>query len=105
MVEDGCTPPAITDKWLAAARLLMDKDGRTEEQIHRAIDWCQDSDFWRSNIHSMPKLRERYDTLRQQAERESKGPKSPVTYQPYRDADEWGDQLAAWHAENQETSA
>lgn len=48
---------------------MLDLDGRTEEQIHRAIDWAQDSEFWCSRIMSMPKLREKYDVLRLQAQR------------------------------------
>lgn len=64
---NGSKRPTITKRWEDAARLLMDKDGRTEEQVHRAIDWCQDDDFWRSNILSMPKLREKYDQLRLKA--------------------------------------
>jgi hypothetical protein len=53
---------------------MLDKDGRTEEQVHAAIDWCQDSEFWRGNILSLPKLREKYDQLRLQASRERTPP-------------------------------
>ena len=62
--------PSITEKWRTEARLLIDNDHRTEEQIHKAIDWCQDSSFWHSRIMSMPKLRDKYDTLRLQADDE-----------------------------------
>ena len=48
---------------------MLDRDGRTEQQIHAAIDWCQADEFWRSNVLSMPKLREKYDQLRLQAQR------------------------------------
>lgn len=72
IVANGNRPPAINAKWRDAARLLIDKDGLTEEQVHAAIDWSQDSEFWRANILSMPKLREKYDTLRQQARRTPK---------------------------------
>lgn len=63
----------ITTKWRQAARLMLDKDGRTEEEIHGAIDWCQRDEFWRANILSLPTLREKYDTLRLQAQRKSGG--------------------------------
>lgn len=79
---NGCKRPAITRKWRDAARLLLDKDGRTEEQIHRAIDWCQDDEFWRGNVMAMPKLREQYDRLRLQAARGS--PNSAGSHQAYR---------------------
>ncbi len=59
----------ITADWRTAARLLMDRDGVTEEQIHRAIDWVQDHNFWRVNIRSMPKLRTKYFELRDEAHR------------------------------------
>ena len=49
---------------------MLDRDGRTEEQVSTAIDWCQDNEFWRANILSMPKLREKYDQLRMQAMRD-----------------------------------
>ncbi|MGC5343676.1 HNH endonuclease [Streptomyces sp. DT171] len=70
---NGSKRPTITKTWRAAARLLLDKDGRTEEQVHGCIDWCQDSDFWRGNVMSMPKLREKYDQLRLQATRPGPG--------------------------------
>lgn len=67
IIANGCKPPRITKKWRDAARLMMTVDGRTEQQIHAAIDWCQSDEFWRSNVLSMPKLREKYEQLRLQA--------------------------------------
>jgi hypothetical protein len=66
---NGCKRPAINQKWRDAARLMLDADGRTEEGVHKAIDWSQDHEFWRANILSMPKLREKYDQLSMQARR------------------------------------
>jgi hypothetical protein len=57
----------ITTKWREAARLLIDRDQRSLDEAHALIDWCQDSEFWRSNILSLPKFREQYDKLRLQA--------------------------------------
>jgi len=71
VTANGSKRPRITKAWRTSARLLMDADGRTEDQVHRAIDWCQDSEFWRSNILSMPTLREKYDQIRLQASRRS----------------------------------
>lgn len=68
---NGSRRPAITGKWRDAARLLIDHDGRTETQVRAAIDWCQDHEFWRPNIMSMPKLRQRYDQMRLQAQRDA----------------------------------
>ena len=61
--------PRITKRWQDAARLMIDRDGRTIEQIHAAISWIDNDDFWRANILSMPKLRDKWDTLKLQAER------------------------------------
>jgi len=66
---NGSKRPTITTKWRQAARLMLDKDGRTEDEVHGAIDWCQRDEFWRANILSLPTLREKYDTLRLQAQR------------------------------------
>lgn len=69
IVENGSNRPSITQKWRDAARLMLDRDGRSEDQIHAAIDWCQSDGFWQTNILSMPKLRDKYDQLRLQAQR------------------------------------
>lgn len=66
---NGSKRPDIGKGWLDAARLMLDKDGREESDIHGAIDWSQSHEFWRSNVLSLPKLRERFDTLRLQAQR------------------------------------
>jgi hypothetical protein len=67
--ENGSRRPAITQKWRDAARLMITKDERTIEQVLGCIDWCQADEFWRSNILSMPKMREKYDQLRLAAKR------------------------------------
>lgn len=69
IVANGSKRPTITDAWRTSARLLLDKDRRTVDQIIKAIDWCQDDDFWRANVLSMPKLRAKYDQLRLAAQR------------------------------------
>lgn len=72
IAEDGSKRPSITKSWLDAARLMLDKDQRPEHEIHAAIDWCQDHHFWRTNILSMPKLREKFDQLRKAAASEQR---------------------------------
>lgn len=74
---NGANRPSVTTKWRDAARLMLDNDKRTEQEIHGAIDWCQADEFWRANVLSMPKLREKYDQLRLQAQRQPR----PVTKQ------------------------
>lgn len=74
---NGSKRPTINNRWLTDARLLLDKDGRPEAEVRKIIDWCQDSEFWRANIMSMAKVREKYDTLRLQAAKDQ--PKAAVT--------------------------
>lgn len=71
---NGSNRPDIKKSWRDAARLLLDKDGRTEKQVATAIDWCQNDEFWRSNILSMPTLRKQYDRLRLAAQRQRGNP-------------------------------
>lgn len=46
-----------------AMRLMIDKDGRSVEQIARAIQWVQNDPFWAPNVMCAAKLRERYEQL------------------------------------------
>lgn len=64
IVKNGSKRPNITKKWRAEARLLIDKDGRPLDEIRDVIAWSQRDPFWRSNVLSLPKLREKYDQLR-----------------------------------------
>jgi hypothetical protein len=66
---NGSNRPTVTKGWRDAARLMLDRDGRAEADVLAAIDWCQNDTFWRGNVLSMPKLREKYDQLRLQASR------------------------------------
>jgi hypothetical protein len=74
---NGSKRPAITKTWLDAARLLLDSDKRTEAQVSKAIDWCQNDEFWRRNIMSMPTLRKQYDRMRLQAQAEQRSGAAP----------------------------
>lgn len=71
IAANGSRRPTVSRKWRQAARLMLDRDGRTEDQVIRAIDWCQDDEFWRGNVLSMPKLRDQYDRLRLAAQRKT----------------------------------
>lgn len=73
MIANGCKPPTIGQRWRDAARLLLDKDGRTEQQVMDAIDWATaDVEFWQANILSLPTLRAKYEQLRLAAIRKRK---------------------------------
>jgi hypothetical protein len=59
--------PSRTKKNTDAARLLIDKDGYSPEQVAWMIRWATNHEFWRTNILSMSKLREKFDQLKAQA--------------------------------------
>ncbi|UYB35492.1 hypothetical protein N9A08_12780 [Arthrobacter koreensis] len=67
--ENGFRAPARTKKNQDAARLLLDRDRYTVEDITAIIDWATSNEFWRTNIRSMSKLREKIETLKAQATR------------------------------------
>jgi Lin1244/Lin1753-like, N-terminal len=45
---------------------MMRLDKRTPERIREVIDWCQSSDFWKPNIQSFKKLRDKFNILTSQ---------------------------------------
>lgn len=73
VAANGSKPPRVTTRWLTECERLIRIDGRTPDKIERAIRWCQADTFWRSNILSMPTLREKYDQLRLAAMRQTNG--------------------------------
>ncbi|QFG05373.1 replisome organizer [Bacillus phage 022DV001] len=50
--------------WADQVRLMIERDGRKPEQIKNMIDWCQADSFWKGNILSTKKLRDKYDQLK-----------------------------------------
>jgi hypothetical protein len=62
--------PSVTKSWRDAARLMIDKDGREPAAIAGAIEWSQNHRFWRTNVLSMPTLRDQYDRMWLQAQAE-----------------------------------
>jgi len=72
-------PVTKTQTSADAIRRLIDLDGRTVEQIKTAIDFAHGHDFWQSNILSPKSLREKYDTLRLQAQQRKNTPQQRAT--------------------------
>jgi hypothetical protein len=54
---------AIAYRWARDIRLLIERDGRDREHVQQVIIWAQDNDFWKRNILSGKKLREKFGTL------------------------------------------
>ena len=59
-------------KWADEVRLAHERDDRDYDKLNKLVDWAQDNDFWQANILSAKKLREKYDVLTGQANREYK---------------------------------
>lgn len=72
VAKSGCKRPRITAKWRDTVRKLIDLDEVTPDRAIRAIDWAHDSDFWQAHILTPMKLREKFHTLRIQAEAEQR---------------------------------
>lgn len=70
--------PRITKTWRKDARLLLDVDGRTLDEALTAIQWVTGHTFWGSNILSVGKLREKWVTMRAQAQQPAPGQKPIV---------------------------
>ena len=66
---NGFTKPNRTKGNLDAARLLIDHDQHPLEEIRAAIAYLPKDEFWRTNIRSMSKLREKWDQLKGSAQR------------------------------------
>ncbi|CAM3778602.1 hypothetical protein [Alkalicoccus chagannorensis] len=68
--DPGAKEPNL-EKWAHTFRLMMERDDRPGKEIQELIMWSQDNDFWKSNILSASKLREKYSTLKMQREYEN----------------------------------
>jgi hypothetical protein len=80
------TPAKKTEtivKWANHVRLMREVDKHTADEIKAVIDWCQSDPFWRKNVLSTEKLREKWDQLVAQMGNKAPRPKSrPSPDQP-----------------------
>jgi phage replication O-like protein O len=51
------------ESWANEIRLMIENDKRSGERVKAIMEWCQSDSFWRSNILSPGKLREKFDQL------------------------------------------
>jgi hypothetical protein len=61
--------PTYDTRWRDAARLMLDKDQIPLSDVLGAIKWSADHEFWRSIVLSVPKLREKFQQMKLQAQR------------------------------------
>lgn len=76
--DPECKLPTRSKKNRDAGRLLLDRDGRTVDQVKACIDFATTDEFWRVNILSLSKLREKYDQLRAKAQQRSNVRQLPI---------------------------
>lgn len=55
--------PTVTKRWATEEGRMLRIDGRKPAEAERLIRWTQGNSFWRGNILSMPKFREKYGQL------------------------------------------
>lgn len=70
--------PEITARWRTEARLLLDRDEIPFDEAVRVLDWCQRDNFWRGNILSLPKFREKFTQLQIKSNQEKFDPRFGV---------------------------
>ncbi|MFZ7198509.1 replication protein [Avibacterium avium] len=51
------------DSWANEIRLMRERDGRTHREICELFQWANQDSFWKANILSPAKLREKWDQL------------------------------------------
>lgn len=73
--NDKSKIPSNLDKWLNAIKLMIETDGYTFEQVEKMIEYSQGDEFWKANILSATKLREKAGTLVLQMNRGGSGAK------------------------------
>jgi hypothetical protein len=72
--NDSAKPPNF-DGWADDVRLLRERDKRTHAEICELFQWAQADNFWRANILSPAKLREKWDQLTMKRGTPQKGQK------------------------------
>ncbi|MFE4229159.1 hypothetical protein ACFRJ8_14870 [Arthrobacter sp. NPDC056886] len=85
--------------WRTAARLLIDKDGYTPEQILYVARFATTDEFWKSNILSIPKLREKFEALKIKAQAHNNPQPQRMDHSARARAKE-ADMLARFNAQN-----
>jgi len=67
---------AQREKWANDFRLLIETDGRPIDEVKEVLAWSQEDSFWKGNILSASKFREKYPQLKLRMEDVQKKPGS-----------------------------
>jgi len=84
-------------KWAYHVDLLRSKYNRSIEEIEEMIHWCQQHDFWKSNILSTEKLKIQFDQLIQKKLGDNKNGKSRKGFKRF-EPQETGDSIGFDHS-------
>lgn len=55
--------PPNFDAWANTFRIMRENDGRAPPEIRSLFEWCNRDSFWKTNVLSPDKLREKWDDL------------------------------------------
>lgn len=69
VAQNGFKKPTDTKANRDAARLLLERDGIGTERAREVAVWALGNEFWRTNIRSFSKLRDKFETLEAQMQR------------------------------------
>jgi len=61
-------------KWAESIRKMVEEEGCSLEEIEKVIKWCQEDDFWKTNIRSTSKLRLQFGQLIDKMKNKKKEP-------------------------------
>jgi hypothetical protein len=64
-------------KWAKEADLMHHRDGHSWEEIRELLEWSQSDPFWKANILSMGKFREKWNQL--SAHKQNLAPEDPAS--------------------------
>ena len=81
--------PQDLARWAAEIERTIRIDKRDPSELAKVITWCQSDTFWRANILSAKKLREKYDTLYLQMKRGENNRKPWSNPRPTKGEDEF----------------
>jgi len=62
ILQPGRKKPNL-DTWANDVRLMRERDGHADAEIRGLYQWCHNDPFWRLNILSPAKLRQKWDDL------------------------------------------
>jgi hypothetical protein len=69
------------DKWSDDVRKTIEIDGHTIEEYTKVFNWTMSDNFWRMNISSPSKLRDKFADLHARMESQANAKNQPSNYQ------------------------